>query len=211
VDGAVNHLDLVRVLRNRYYAMRHGQSVANVRGIIVSGPERGRSAEFGLSALGREQAVTAAAGSGLADGTVIWSSDFSRAAQTALLVAESLGAAAAEVSTALRERWFGDFEGTPVANYETVWAADATDPGQASHGVEAASAVLGRATAFVAELESRYRDRDILLVSHGDTLQILQAGFLGLSPAGHREVPHLGTAEIRRLRRGEPGGRGGRG
>jgi probable phosphoglycerate mutase len=185
--------------------MRHGQSLANVRGIIVSDPARGRSAEFGLSERGREQAIAATAGSELDGDTVIWSSDFSRAEQTARLVAERLGAADALVSKALRERWFGDFDGTPVANYAAVWAADAGDPGQTGHGVEAANAVLGRATALVARLDGEYRDRDILLVSHGDTLQILQAGFLRLSAARHREVAHLDTASIRRLRLAEPG------
>ena len=52
---------------------------------------------------------------------------------------------------------------------------------------------------LVAELEQRFSGRDILLVSHGDTLQILQAGFRGMSPARHRGLPHLDTAEIRRI------------
>jgi hypothetical protein len=36
-------------------------------------------------------------------------------------------------------------------------------------------------------------------VSHGDTLQILQAGFLRMSPSRHRSLPHLAPAEIRQL------------
>jgi probable phosphoglycerate mutase len=63
--------------------------------------------------------------------------------------------------------------------------------------------VLDRATALIADLERRYSGRDILLVSHGDTLQILQAGFLRMDPARHRQVPHLETAEIRQLDLGE--------
>jgi len=46
--------------------------------------------------------------------------------------------------------------------------------------------VLNRTAAVVAELERRHADRDILLVSHGDTLAILQAGFLGVEPSRHR-------------------------
>ena len=61
------------------------------------------------------------------------------------------------------------------------------------------AAVLDRTTAFVAALERRHSGRDILLVSHGDTLQILQAGFLRVDPSRHRSLPHLATAEIRRL------------
>ena len=64
-------------------------------------------------------------------------------------------------------------------------------------------AVLDRTTALIAELERRHSGRDVLLVSHGDTLQILEAGFLRIDPARHRTVPHLETAEIRELRLGE--------
>jgi len=60
--------------------------------------------------------------------------------------------------------------------------------------------VLDRATAFILDLEERQASRDILLVSHGDTLQILQAGFGRTDPARHRHLPHLETAEIRRMR-----------
>jgi broad specificity phosphatase PhoE len=63
--------------------------------------------------------------------------------------------------------------------------------------------VLDRATALVADLERRYSGRDVLLVSHGDTLQILQAGFARMDPAAHRRLPHLGVAEIRPLRLGK--------
>ena len=63
--------------------------------------------------------------------------------------------------------------------------------------------MLDRTTALIADLERRYSGRHILLVSHGDTLQILQAGFLRLSPASHRRLPALQTAEIRQLRLAE--------
>lgn len=180
--------------------MRHGQSVANARGIIVSDPGNGVRAEYGLTALGREQARAAAKGSGLPASTLIFSSDFSRAAQTAEIVREILGAEDAGLTAALRERYFGAWDGTSTGNYAQVWAADADDPDREVNGVEPAGAVLDRVTAFVAGLESAYGDRDILLVSHGDTLQILQAGFRRMSPAQHRSLPHLETGEIRRIR-----------
>ena len=62
------------------------------------------------------------------------------------------------------------------------------------------AAVLDRTTAFILDLERRYSGRDILLISHGDTLQILRAGFLRMDPSQHRSLPELKTAEIRQLR-----------
>jgi probable phosphoglycerate mutase len=143
----------------------------------------------------------AATGSALSSDTVICCSDFARAVQTGQIVSTALGAADAMVSEALRERCFGDWEGMACENYATVWAADKVSPDHSENHVESASAVLARATAFIIALEQRYSGRDILLVSHGDTLQILQAGFLRMDPGQHRNLPPFEPAEIRRLGR----------
>jgi glucosyl-3-phosphoglycerate phosphatase len=199
----INHLSRVNRLANRFSVMRHGQSKANARGIIVSRIENDRDGDYGLTELGRQQVLAAAQRSGLPAGTVICSSDFSRARQTAEIVRAHLGVPQVVIAEALRERCFGDWEGTPTANYARVWAADEASVGRADAHVEPAAAVLDRTTAFIVELERRYSGRDILLVSHGDTLQILQAGFLRMDPSRHRSLPDLATAEIRRLRLAE--------
>jgi probable phosphoglycerate mutase len=193
----VNHLRAVERLKNRYFVMRHGQSKANLAGIIVSRVETDASGDYGLSELGREQVLAAARGCGLPQQTLICSSDFARAAQTASIMAGQLRSPEVVFTAALRERCFGAWDGTSTENYRKVWAADET--GASGDGVEPAPAVLDRVTAFILELE-RQADRDVLLVSHGDTLQILQAGFARMDPARHRHLPNLETAEIRRLR-----------
>lgn len=207
----MNQLSSVGRLANRYYGMRHGESKANVAGLIVSRIETDRSGDYGLSERGRRQAVEAARDCGLTAQTMICSSDFARAWQTAQIVRERLGVAEVVAAAALRERCFGDLEGTPVAGYARVWAVDEGDMaggspaggqagGPAPNGVEPVAAVLDRSTGLILEMERRHSGRDVLLVSHGDTLAILQAGFLGMDPAGHRSLPPFGTAEIRPLR-----------
>ncbi|CAN0370664.1 unnamed protein product, partial [Scytosiphon promiscuus] len=75
-------------LKNRYYALRHGQSVANMEGIISSDPEVG-SVKHGLTTNGRTQARVAATalievvGRDRLDSLVFVSSEFLRARQTA--------------------------------------------------------------------------------------------------------------------------------
>jgi broad specificity phosphatase PhoE len=197
--SSANHLSGVDRLANTFSIMRHGQSRANVAGIIVSRIESDQRGDYGLSELGQAQALEAARACGLSRDTVIFSSDFSRARQTAEIVRAHLGAPEVNLSEALRERSFGDWEGSATDNYARVWAADETNSAQPG-GVEPAAAVLDRTTALIADLERRYSGRHILLVSHGDTLQILQAGFLRISPARHRRLPGLQTAEIRPLR-----------
>lgn len=194
-----NHLDGVDRLSNAFSIMRHGQSLANVADIIISRIETDRQGDYGLSELGRTQALASARACGLPRDTVICSSDFSRARQTAEIVRAHLDAPEVTLAEALRERCFGEWEGSATDNYARVWAADETGADQAG-GVEPVAAVLDRATAFIVDLERQYSGRHILLVSHGDTLQILQAGFLRMSPTRHRSLPGLQTAEIRTLR-----------
>ena len=189
-------------LSNTYSGMRHGQSKANVENVIVSCIDNDRRGDYGLTDLGRRQVLAAAAGSALSSDTVICCSGFARAVQTAQIVSTALRAADAMISEALRERCFGDWEGMTCDNYVTVWAADQASPDHSERHVESASAVLARATAFIVALEQRYSGRDILLVSHGDTLQILQAGFLGMNPGQHRDLPPVEPAEIRRFQLG---------
>jgi len=201
----MNHLSGVGRLANRFSVMRHGQSKANVAGRIVSFIENDRQGDFGLSPLGCEQALTAARQCALPPDTVICASDFARARQTAEIVREHLGARGVVIERALRERRFGIWEGCSTDNYAQVWAADAIDADVAPGDVEPAAAVLDRTTALIVDLERRYSGRHILLVSHGDPLQILQAGFLGIDPSRHRSLPPLETAEIRPLHLVAPG------
>jgi probable phosphoglycerate mutase len=195
----MNHLNGVARLANRFSVMRHAQSKANAAGIIVSRIENDRQGDYGLTEYGRQQALAAAQGCGLPPDTVIYSSGFARARQTAQVMRAQLGAPVVVIADALRERCFGRWEGSSAVNYARVWAADETDPCHADGNVEPAAAVLDRATAFIAQLERRHCGRDVLLVSHADTLQILQAALSGVDPSRHRSLPQLATAEIRRL------------
>jgi broad specificity phosphatase PhoE len=197
-DSFTNHLRGVDRLTNTFSIMRHGQSRANVAGIIVSRIENDRRGDYGLSELGRTQALEAALACGLPTETIICSSDFTRARQTAEIVRAHLDAPEVGLTEALRERCFGDWEGSSTDNYARVWAADESGSAQIN-GVESVGAVLDRTTALIVDLERRYSGHHILLVSHGDSLQILQAGFLHMSPTRHRSLPGLQTAEIRRL------------
>lgn len=186
-------------LNNRYFAMRHGRSLANELGLIVSDPENGMLVEYGLSEVGRQQAEKAAQSSALNQNTAIYASDFSRASQTAEIVRSIIGAGDVVHAEALRERNFGDWEKTSTSNYERIWSLDRNMLAHHENNVEPLDSVLARTLKLIDKIEHDYHDRDILFVSHGDTLQILQAGLCGYSPTKHRDLPQLETAEIRRL------------
>jgi len=181
--------------------MRHGHSLANQQGIIVSHPVNGCGA-YGLSDLGRRQVADGLAGDhGLDEATLIVSSDFRRALETAQIAHRRLACRQPIVfDERLRERNFGELELTSDNGYAGVWQQDAADPDSNRRGVESPNQVMRRVTSLVADYESSHRDATLLLVSHGDALQLLQTAFGKQDAARHRSLDHLETAEIRLLR-----------
>ena len=194
----MNHLLESRQFVNRYIAMRHGHSLANQQGLIVSDPKHGCTG-YGLSDEGRAQVASSLRQTNLlAADTVILSSDFTRAMESATLAAQALGATVS-IDIRLRERFFGDLELGPDHAYAEVWEQDARDANHNWRAVESASRVMARVTALISELEARHAGETFLLVSHGDALQILQTAFARRDASAHRQLPHLQTAELRPL------------
>jgi broad specificity phosphatase PhoE len=197
----LNNLSAITQLNNRYFAMRHGHSVGNQRGIIVSHPENGCGG-FGLSEQGQDQVrVSLQMDASLDADTMIVSSDFNRALESAAIVRQALNSRSPiETDIRLRERNFGELELCPDSAYQAVWQQDERDPDSDCRGVESVNQVMSRVTELIVDLERRFVDTSLLLVSHGDALQILQTAFAGRDASTHRQLQHLQTAEIRCFR-----------
>lgn len=186
-------------MRHRYLLLRHGHSQANARGLIVSTPERGLKA-FGLSPTGEAQLAALVADWPGPAPTRLLHSDFRRTTETAARVAARFGLAL-EVEPRLRERHFGALEGQGDDRYPEVWALDAEDPTHREHGVEPVTAVAARLRAVIDDLERQggqggETGETILLVSHGDPLQILLTALEGRPLGTHRDRPPLAPASL---------------
>eukprot|EP00299_Pterocystis_sp_00344_P003240 c1373_g1_i1.p1 GENE.c1373_g1_i1~~c1373_g1_i1.p1 ORF type:complete len:212 (+),score=45.44 c1373_g1_i1:31-636(+) len=194
-----------RPTKNEYFLLRHGQSEANVIGLIVS-TELG-IVKYGLTEKGKEQAREAAqrfqdtVGTFQPEDILVVTSDFLRAVETAAQFSTALNLQAQPTLDArLRERFFGEFDMKDNTNYDRVWDTDTvSEPNSAHFGCESVLAVAQRAADLVNELERSHNGKRIILVAHGDTLQILQTVFLGISPSLQRSVKHMENCELRRM------------
>ena len=220
---SANRLQEYTALRNEYFALRHGQSQANVAKIIASDPYVA-CFKYGLSPLGKQQAQKAGLdvvqyyvnqqkmGTSF-DGVCLLTSDLLRAKETAQAVAHaiqrhnendpavvvSLYNDSIVVDTRLRERRFGEWDLSSDANYQEVWKDDAIDPTHTHKGVESVEFVMDRVTGLVCEWDERLENTMIVCVAHGDVLQILQTSFHKMDGSKHRTLEHLETATLRRL------------
>lgn len=191
-------------LRNNYLGMRHGRSQANVKNIIVSSLEQGRQGQWGLSPAGRggvKQSVLQAQKAKLIDSqTRLWVSPFSRTIETAEIVAKVMKSNnPLWLDVDLIERYFGGFDGQNSCNYKKVWESDSRQLPPDDKQVETVQQVLARLLKVIERIEYNLSGQSILLVSHGDPLQILATWFKWISPWQHRSLPAWDTAGIKKF------------
>ncbi|MBW7473426.1 histidine phosphatase family protein [Paenibacillus oenotherae] len=101
------------------------------------------------------------------------SSDLSRAHETARIIADTLHIPLLPSDSRLRERYFGEIEGTTEEERLARWGPDwrRSDSGQ-----ESDEEVRDRALAFVDEMAEQQPGRRLLVVSHGSLLAQLLRG-----------------------------------
>ncbi|KAK1434379.1 hypothetical protein QVD17_00118 [Tagetes erecta] len=173
--------------KNRYWVVRHGKSIPNETGVIVSSMENGKLEKYKLASQGINQAQLAGQlffkelkenGIPLENVRICYS-PFSRTTHTAQVVASvldlSLDAPQCKVYEDLRERYFGpSFELQSHDKYSEIWDLDEKDPFMKPEGGESVADVVSRLTSALVQIESEFQGCAILIVSHGDPLQILQ-------------------------------------
>jgi broad specificity phosphatase PhoE len=200
-------------LRHRYFAVRHGFSVPNELKVIVSSLDRGVETQYGLAPKGIDQAVQLGhslarqlAQTGDKSRVLMLVSPFSRAQETAQYAAnvlrQRLPQLPLEIHTVedLRERFFGDLELQPDSEYDKVWQEDQRGEQRSTYGAEHVDSVWRRVAALIRGVEEDVTAPTlVLLVAHGDILQITETAFRQLPLKDHRSIPHLHQAECREI------------
>lgn len=218
-------------LKNHYYLLRHGQSTANVEGIISSARSLAGSTKHGLTLLGIEQGRNSAPSlidfieQDLNDDDTIstkevyfYSSPFARAKETAEQCLagmranevakriEELGLKVNKeviLNDGLMERYFGRLDGTELLTYAYVWPVDMFDPTHTAFDVESVAAVSTRLRSTLLDIDSKHDEggNHIVLTSHADVLQITQVYASGLDNVGKFSQYRFGNGEVRKMGR----------
>ncbi|MDZ4284682.1 MAG: class I tRNA ligase family protein [Patescibacteria group bacterium] len=186
---------------NRYFVMRHGEALWNMRDVLNADPT---VAENHLTEHGVVEVDAAArelTGRGI---DLIVHSPLPRARETAERVARALAVADVREDPRLAEISFGEFEGKSVAEYHAFFGASGERLTKRLEGGETWGDVKRRVTELLYELETREHERCVLIVSHNGTIQMLFAGAAGLtreaSSAAIEDVRFdIATAEVKPL------------
>ncbi|WP_270940780.1 histidine phosphatase family protein [Romboutsia lituseburensis] len=163
-------------MANTFYIVRHGQTNWNILGKTQG---HGNS---DLTKKGEEQALELAEAMLNYPIDLIYSSDLGRAIQTAEIVGQKIGVEVKQ-TPALREMGFGAWEGLLIEEIKkdhldtyTTWR---NEPHLVNiEGGETLHIIKERVDNFIKEINEKYDNKHILLVSHSVTVRVMLLSFL---------------------------------
>ncbi|WP_282022772.1 histidine phosphatase family protein [Priestia flexa] len=144
------------------YLIRHGQTEWNKKSLIQG------QRNIGLDEQGMKQAQQVAQFLKNEGIEKLYSSDLTRAYDTAAAIAAASGINDIETCERLRERSFGQLEGKPAAslrdlvpNYDTNWGSEAL------YNMESLEVIQDRLLKRLTEIVKESKGRKVVVVSHG--------------------------------------------
>lgn len=163
---------------NKYWIMRHGEAENNTEDVMSADPEHPHH----LTEKGRQQAQSSASAFQEKPDLIIVS-DFVRTRETAELAAEELGVDAENIITdvRLRELNFGAMHLRPVEDYFNYYPDWSVGFDKRLPEGESYSDVRVRLGELLYELEEKYQNKKILLVTHHTPTWLLLAVAQGLT------------------------------
>ncbi|MDE1925285.1 MAG: class I tRNA ligase family protein, partial [Patescibacteria group bacterium] len=167
VVGSVEELlAMVRKSGNRYFLMRHGEANSNAGGYLDSGED----ADNHLTETGRADALASARELKTKNIDLIVVSPVLRTRETAQILQKELGLpdSAVMVDERLRERSLGVFSGKAEVEWVNYFVSLREHFERAPEGAETLAQVRRRMADCLFEIERRYTQKNILIVTHGD-------------------------------------------
>jgi len=203
--GSKKDLTSQNFSKNNYFILRHGHSLRNLKDIVVSWPEK---IHCPLTPKGEKEVVACAKKMKKID--LIFSSDLLRTKQTAEIVSQKTGAKMI-FDKRLRELDMGQLNGKSVSEAGKFWDKEKKlskiDYYLKRFEVRAPKGenyidVKKRMYGFLKEIDKKYQNKNIVIVSHELPLTMLESAVKGLSreeTIKFRESLQIKTGECRKL------------
>ena len=199
VGSALEFSKLAASSGNRYFIMRHGEADSNVFDVVSSSPE---NMDINLTKKGTEQVRRVAARFKKKGLDLIFSSPIKRTRETAEMISKETGAPVI-YDNRIIEFNVGVFNGQPATEELDFIISQEDRFAAVPKEGESLNAIRARMMSFTAELEQKYRDKKILIVSHGEPLWLLEGASQGMNEEElieSRMTKYINPGELRELK-----------
>lgn len=197
VIGSLQELAKHQTANNNYYLLRHGEAISNKKNLLSSYPEPFFNP---LTPAGLAQIKALIPKLKRIGFDLIVASPLLRTKDTAELIAAELGLPI-NFDLRLREIDFGVLNGRAVSEYQKLKQSNYNPYSIAAEHGETLHAVRQRMIQALLDLETKYRSKKILIISHQDPLQALAGEMQGLSLRQTINNPKLqfATGELKQI------------
>jgi len=163
-------------MNNKYFLLRHGQTIYNKSGIMYPFPE---NPPVEITKEGEEMIKKAA--KSLKDKKIdlIFSSDLFRAKQSSKIVSDEIGVKP-KFDKRLIDTNYGVYMGKPKEDFEKEFFTPEKRFYERPEKGESQKDCKERMESFLKEIEKKYKNKNILIVSHGDPIMLIKGIIKGL-------------------------------
>ena len=185
-------------LNNTYFLLRHGEARSNKYSFVSCWPEKVYN-PLTRKGIKRIKEVVFILRKEKID--LIFASDLLRTKQTAETIATKRGMNIM-FDKNLREIKFGKFNGEFGDKWESFFKTIKNKKSGKPYGMENYKDVLKRARVFIKEINERYKNKNILIISHGAVVFSIEATLRDFSEKQeetHKEELKFETGELKKL------------
>jgi len=161
---------------NKYFLLRHGQTIYQRDGIRINYP-KGSDYSLEITEEGREMIKKSAEELKAKEIDLIFASPFLRTKQSSKIAAGILGIREINYDKRLVDIGMGVLAGKPYDDYENFFKGKKERFTKKPEGSETWNEILERLKSFLAEVEKKYKNKNILIISHADPVWLF-AGLL---------------------------------
>lgn len=187
---------------NKYFLMRHGESESNLKGIVSVITDNNDK----LTLNGRNKVAKSAENLKSKKIDLVFASPLLRTKETALIVSSVLEIDKNKIifDDRIREIYAPLYEGKTWSNFFADFPVDMKNFNHINDDNESLNDVKKRSMDFIYDLESKYKDKNILIITHAGPIWLMEMGALALDT---KEIVHrrnirdnlIVNAEVRKL------------
>jgi len=165
-------------LKNHYYLMRHGQTIYQKENRRINYKAE-ENPFITLTDEGREMVKNSIKELEDIKIDIIFSSPYQRTKETAEIASEFFGIKEINYDKRLVDINLGKFMGGPIEESKKFYSQEKNIFNKAPEDGESWNNVLKRVKNFLEEIEEKYKNKNILIVSHGDPIWLMASYLRG--------------------------------
>ena len=199
VVSGLPDLDKLAYSNNKFFIARHGEADHNLSGIIAAGKETLKNRSE-LTVEGKAQVKASAKKIKKEKIALIIASPYYRTKQTAEIIAKELKIKEIIYDARIGEIDCGIFNGKQVQEHKDFYnGSPLSEFAKAPPEGESLFDVRKRMMQFILEINKKHKDKNILIISHGDPLWILEGALKNIPIQQFMELDYIQPGQARQL------------